>query len=154
MVEDVYGFDLRRFSTIVPKRQVVARQDLNIQFLSEDVEAFQFDFESESIWHPDAKTLHIQIKTTGRCLGIIQWIRLYMDRSTVFENHPADKVPATSWPLKAKRSTQRSGWPGQPAGERFSTDGSRQDYERAPLDRVLRRRMSHTPQTPPPDDPP
>ena len=98
MVEEVCGFDLRRFNTIVPKRQVVARKDLNIQFLSEDVEAFQFHFESESIWHPDAKTLRIQIKTTARCLGIIQWIRLYMDRNTVFENHPSDRVPATSWP--------------------------------------------------------
>ena len=98
MVEDVHGFDLRRFNTIVPNRQVVTRKDLNIQFLSEDIEPFRFDFESESIWHPDAKTLRIQIRTAGRCLGIIQWIRLYMDQNTVFENHPSDKVPATSWP--------------------------------------------------------
>lgn len=97
VVEDVYGFDLHAFNGIVPRRQTVSRDDLDVQMLSDDVEAFRFDFEGQSSWPAETKTLHIPIRSSGRCYGIIQWIRLQMDANTTFENHPRTRAPASSW---------------------------------------------------------
>ena len=48
VVEDVCGFDLRRFNTIVARRQFVGRNDVDIELLTDDVEAFRFDFENRA----------------------------------------------------------------------------------------------------------
>jgi len=100
VVEEVHGFDLSSFNRIVAQRQTIARTDLPIEMLSQDVEAFRFDFEGESAWAAEAKTLHVRIERPGRCLGVIQWMRLGMDSGdsgNVFENHPSVKAPASSW---------------------------------------------------------
>ena len=41
--------------------------------------------------------LHIPVTRTGRCYGIVQWIRLQMDETLVFENHPSIKAAASGW---------------------------------------------------------
>ena len=97
-LEDVRGLDLRRFNTIVPRMQTVLRNDLDVVLLSEEVEAFKFDFERDSAWHAEEKILQLQVKRPGRCQGILQWIRLYFGGDVVFENHPNVKTSATSWP--------------------------------------------------------
>lgn len=96
-VQDVHKFDLRAFNEIVPRRQTIARDDLDVEMLSDGIEAFRFDFERDSFWPAETKTLRVPIRSAGRCYGVIQWIRLQMDRDTVFENHPRTKAPASSW---------------------------------------------------------
>src|SRR5262249_45907296 len=43
-VKDSFGFDLRQFNTIAPKKIPLYREDLSARLLSGDVEAFRFDF--------------------------------------------------------------------------------------------------------------
>ena len=96
-VDQVMGFDLSGFNEIVPQRQVIARTDLSIDMLSEEVEAFRFDFERDDAWPAQQKMLRLPVRSAGRCLGLIQWLFLRMDGDTVFENHPAVKAPASGW---------------------------------------------------------
>ena len=97
VVEDSCGFDLRHFNDIVQKKQGITRNDLDIELLSGDVEAFRFDFQNESFHRGESKILRIPVKAAGRCYGIIQWICLQMDENTVFENHPSIKATASGW---------------------------------------------------------
>lgn len=97
VVEDVCGFDLRQFNSIVARRQFVGRNDLDIELLSGDVEVFRFDFEKNTEFPPEDRLLRIPVSRTGRCHGLIQWIRLEMDATIRFENHPGEKTPASGW---------------------------------------------------------
>jgi tetratricopeptide (TPR) repeat protein len=97
MVDDSFGFNLQRFNGLVSKKRMIARNDLNIEMLSDPVAAFTFDFEKDDTFPAQNKTLEITAKTGGRCYGIIQWIRLQMDKDTVFENHPALKTSVSNW---------------------------------------------------------
>lgn len=96
-VDEVMGFDLSGFNALVPQRQTIARTDLDVELLSDGMEAFRFDFQRESAWSAEQKTLRIPVRTAGHCLGIVQWMRLEMDSETRFENHPAVRAPASSW---------------------------------------------------------
>ncbi len=96
-VGDCCGFDLRRFNAIVPRKQVVSRNDLGIELLSDVAEAFRFDFQKDAVFPEAKKTLGLQIKRAGLCYGIIQWIRLQLDEHSVFENHPAQRSAASGW---------------------------------------------------------
>ncbi|MBU0679939.1 MAG: tetratricopeptide repeat protein [Proteobacteria bacterium] len=97
-VDEVYGFDLSRFNAIVPPKQYISRNDLDIELLTDDTTAFFFDFqETARIPRADRKLLEMEVRTAGRCCGVIQWLRLEMDDTIVFENHPAMKNPASSW---------------------------------------------------------
>jgi hypothetical protein len=91
------GFSLARFNRIVPRRQSVVRNDLKIEFLSSDTPAFRFDFEGVDVAPPETKLLRIPVTTAGRCLGLIQWIRLELFADIVFENHPAVRAPSSAW---------------------------------------------------------
>jgi protein arginine N-methyltransferase 7 len=96
-VNDVCGFNLSSFNNIVPKLQSIYRNDLNIEILSADVEAFRFDFDNPIDAKAESKILRIPVTAPGRCLGFIQWIRLEMINDIVFENHPLVKSPASGW---------------------------------------------------------
>lgn len=97
-VDEVYGFDLSKFNAIVPRKQYVSRNDLNIELLSDDIGAFFFDFvETERFPLGDRKSIEVPVRRAGQCCGIIQWLRLEMDDTVVFENHPSLKNPASGW---------------------------------------------------------
>ncbi len=97
-VDEVCGFDLRKFNAIVPPKQYVSRNDLNIELLSDDTGAFFFDFgNTERFPSAERKIIEVPVRKAGRCCGIIQWIRLEMDDTVVFENHPSIKNSASSW---------------------------------------------------------
>lgn len=96
-VEDAFGFKLGRFNSIVSEKQVIARNDLEVEMLSEEIEAFRFDFQTDAWFPGETKHLHIPIVTPGRCYGVIQWIRLQLDAATRFENHPAEPSPVSNW---------------------------------------------------------
>ena len=76
-----------------------ARNDLEIELLSDGLAAFDFDFENESHFPSQSKTLRIPVKTAGRCYGLVQWMRLDMtgDKKIVFENHPSQTSKVSNW---------------------------------------------------------
>ncbi|HNV87363.1 MAG TPA: tetratricopeptide repeat protein [Methylotenera sp.] len=99
IVEDSFGFNLQHFNTIVSNKRMIARNDLDIELLSDGIEAFDFDFENESYFPSQSKSLRIPIKSAGRCYGIVQWMRLDMtsDKKVVFENHPSQTSKISNW---------------------------------------------------------
>jgi len=96
-VDEVLGFDLRRFNLISSSRRLVYRDDLGIELLTDTAEAFAFDFVKRDYFPAERKTLSIPIKVAGCCYGVVQWIRLRMDDNITFENHPSIKTPAPGW---------------------------------------------------------
>ena len=97
-VDQVYGFDLSKFNSLVPTKQLISRNDLNIELLSETITAFSFDFaNTDQFPLGERKVIEVPVSKPGRCVGIIQWIKLEMDDTVVFENHPAIKNAASGW---------------------------------------------------------
>jgi tetratricopeptide (TPR) repeat protein len=97
-VDEVHGFDLSGFNNIVAQKQYISRDDLEIELLSDDTCAFFFDFVgTDRFARDERKTLEIPVRKPGKCCGIIQWLRLEMDDTIVFENHPAIKSTASGW---------------------------------------------------------
>ena len=99
MVDDSFGFHLQRFNTVVSNKRMIARNDLNIELLSDGVAAFNFDFEGENTFPAQSKTLKIPVKTAGSCYGLVQWMRLDMngDQKVMFENHPSQTSKVSNW---------------------------------------------------------
>ena len=99
LVEDSFGFNLQRFNTIVSNKRMIARNDLNIELLSDGVEAFNFDFEGDDDFPAQSKSLQIAVTKAGRCYGLVQWMRLDMngDQKVLFENHPSQTSKVSNW---------------------------------------------------------
>ncbi|HET9579571.1 MAG TPA: protein arginine N-methyltransferase [Usitatibacter sp.] len=96
-VADSFGFELQHFNSLVPDKQTIRRDDLDVEMLSDDTVGFRFDFESATSYPPESRTLRIPVTRSGRCHGVIQWIRLQMDKDVVFENHPSQKSAVSNW---------------------------------------------------------
>ena len=99
LVDNAFGFDLQRFNTIVSKKRMIARNDLEIELLSDGVAAFSFNFEAASDFPAQTKTLEITVKTAGLCYGLVQWMQLDMngDKKVLFENHPSQTSKVSNW---------------------------------------------------------
>jgi len=99
IVEDSFGFNLQRFNTIVSKKRMIARNDLNIELLSDGIEAFDFDFENDDHFPAEKKILKIAVKKAGLCYGLVQWMKLDMngDQKVMFENHPSQTSKVSNW---------------------------------------------------------
>ena len=96
-VGEAFGFDLRLFNAIHPKKRPIHREDLPRILLSEAIEAFRFDFCKESTFPAEKKRLEIAAVQSGLCYGVIQWIRFELGAGIVFENHPALRRPVANW---------------------------------------------------------
>ncbi len=99
LVDDAFGLNLQGFNSIVSKKRMIARNDLDIQLLSDGVAAFDFNFEGDSHFPAQTKTLEITVKTAGICYGLVQWMRLDMngDSQVMFENHPSQTTKVSNW---------------------------------------------------------
>ena len=97
MSTESFGFDLRDFNPIYPKRRPLHREDLLLDFMSGDVEAFRFDFCQQAAFLPERKAIEITATKEGPCYGVIQWIRLELGERIQFENHPSQRRPISNW---------------------------------------------------------
>ncbi len=99
IVDDSFGFNLQRFNSVVSNKRMIARNDLEIELLSDGIAAFDFDFESNDYFPSETKSVLITVKTAGRCYGIVQWMRLDMakGKNIVFENHPSQTSKVSNW---------------------------------------------------------
>jgi tetratricopeptide (TPR) repeat protein len=96
-VEQSFGFDLRDFNAIHPKRRPLYREDLAPVLMSDDIEAFRFDFYRESRFPAESKVIEITTRKSGLCYGVIQWIRIELGEGVRFENHPSRRRPVSNW---------------------------------------------------------
>jgi tetratricopeptide (TPR) repeat protein len=96
-VGDVSGFDLRGFNAIYPKNRLLHREDLQPVLMSDDIEAFRFDFVGDSAFPAEHKIIEVVARRAGSCHGIIQWIRIELSPGVRYENHPATRRAVTGW---------------------------------------------------------
>ncbi|MBC7757072.1 MAG: tetratricopeptide repeat protein, partial [Bdellovibrio sp.] len=99
LVEDAFSFNLQGFNKIVSNKRLIARNDLNIELLSDGVAAFSFDFEGESTFPAQSKTVQMTATRADLCYGLVQWMRLDMngDQKVMFENHPSQTSKVSNW---------------------------------------------------------
>ena len=99
LVDDAFGFNLQSFNSVVSKKRMIARNDLDIQLLSDGVAAFHFYFEGDDEFPAQTKTVELTVKTAGNCYGLVQWMRLDMngDNEVMFENHPSQTTKVSNW---------------------------------------------------------
>ena len=91
------GINIEEFNSIVSKKISLLNNNLPITFFTDEVEAFRFEFEKKSYFPGENKTLHLPIKSSGLCHGIIQWIRLEMTKDILYENNPTDVSRVSGW---------------------------------------------------------
>jgi protein arginine N-methyltransferase 7 len=96
-VDDICGFDLRAFNAVVSRKKILPAKYFDGVLLSDDADAFTFDFASLDTIVAETKTLRIPVRSAGLSYGIVQWFHLQMDDEVTFENHPTIETPATSW---------------------------------------------------------
>jgi len=96
-VGESFGFDLREFNAIHPRKRPLYREDLAPVLLSDAVEAFRFDFLKQSSFPAERKRLPIVATQRGLCHGLIQWIRIELGPGVVFENHPLRRRAVSNW---------------------------------------------------------
>jgi type II protein arginine methyltransferase len=96
-VTESFGFDLRPFNAIHPRKRPLYREDLSPVLMSADVEAFRFDFARDSEFPAERKLLQITATSGGLCYGVIQWIRIDVAEGVVFDNHPSRRRPVSNW---------------------------------------------------------
>lgn len=92
-----FGFDLRDFNAIRPRKVPLHREDLDPVLMSDAVEAFRFDFQRDASFPAQRRRIDLPATASGRCHGIIQWIRIEVAEGVAFENHPSQRRPVTNW---------------------------------------------------------
>lgn len=92
-----FGIDLSHFNSVSPKKIPFYREDLNPTLLSQDIEAFRFDFSQTNSFPPEHKIIELMANQNGMCFGVIQWIKLEFDKVSSFENHPSHPKRVSNW---------------------------------------------------------
>lgn len=96
-VDSAFGFDLRAFNAIHPKKRPLYREDLAPVLLSDAAVAFEFDFAGQSHFPAESKVLELIARCDGLCYGVIQWLRIDVAPGVRFENHPGERRVVSNW---------------------------------------------------------
>ena len=96
-VAESFGFDLRDFNAIHPRKRPLYREDLAPVLLSDGIEAFRFDIYREATFPGARKVIEITARKEGLCYGVIQWLRIELNRDVHYENHPSQRRSISNW---------------------------------------------------------
>jgi hypothetical protein len=96
-VGEVLGFNLEPFNKIKPRKISIDQQMNSVELLTDDVIAFQFDFQEQNQFPREVKTLELRVRKPGKCFGIIQWVSLQLVDEIIFENHPVKQIAESAW---------------------------------------------------------
>ena len=96
-VGKVLGLNLEPFNKIKPQKLSIDQQMNCVELLSDDVTAFEFDFQKEDRFPQEIKTLELRVQHSGKCFGIIQWVFLRLFEEIIFENHPIKQAEESAW---------------------------------------------------------
>lgn len=94
-VEHGAGFDLSEFNYFTPGTVRVRMYNHPHRLLAPPVEAFRFEF-GEREPADERVEISMTCDAPGRCLGVVQWIRIYLDDEVTYEN-PPDRPSLSSW---------------------------------------------------------
>ncbi len=100
-VDAVNGYDLSAFNEVVSRKVSLNLKRGEAVFLSDSVAAFDFDFHALPDVSTQDKTLDIQVRRSGACLGIVQWNRIDLAEAVTYENDPRTVASHWSTPIYA-----------------------------------------------------
>ena len=69
----------------------------SVELLTDDVIAFQFDFQEQNQFPREVKTLELRVRKSGECFGIIQWVSLQLVDEIIIENHIVKQIAVSAW---------------------------------------------------------
>jgi protein arginine N-methyltransferase 7 len=88
-VEEVAGFALDAFNQFAPVKVHPGEIEASFEALSDSFEIFAFDLQATRRIDPEERRLAPVATRAGRCVGILQWIRLELAPGISYENSPA-----------------------------------------------------------------
>ncbi|HMI95750.1 MAG TPA: tetratricopeptide repeat protein [Micropepsaceae bacterium] len=91
-VDRIEGFDLTLFNDFAPPMLAAPMNGVAHQPMSSDIELLRFDFKERSFPMANRK-LAVTATASGACVGMVQWIRLELDRDTAYDNRPSQGAP-------------------------------------------------------------
>ena len=92
----VAGFDLTPFNRFAPSSISISMESGQLESYSADLEVFRFDLTAGG-QRPEQRRFTIVPTRSGRCVGLLQWLRLQLDDSIVLENAPTETVQPSAW---------------------------------------------------------
>lgn len=95
-VTQAAGFDLSCFNLFASSKFGLHLDRMPHDVLSDDFEIFSFDLKQPH-FPAERKEIVIKAKTSGRCVGVAQWLRLDLDAETTYENRPVADAGANGW---------------------------------------------------------
>src|SRR5688572_7151858 len=97
-VKQVSGFDLTEFNRFRPMKVHLSEAPVALDPLGEAFDLFEFDLSTREGFAAERKTLRTRIVQGGRCVGMLQWVRLQLAEGVFYENAPlADRRRAGHW---------------------------------------------------------
>ena len=66
------------------------------EVLSEDFEVFRFDLTRPSI-PSEKRVIDVSAVRSGRCFGLVQWLRIDLIDELAYENRPGPSTPINGW---------------------------------------------------------
>ena len=95
--QTVLGFDLSAFNRFASLKAVLPIDLLPHRLMSEAVEILRFEFPGDRHIEPGRSEAEFLATADGECAGVAQWIRLYLDSETIYENRPDNQGRPSSW---------------------------------------------------------
>jgi len=95
-VGSVSGFDLSAFNRFVPNIHPHLFTTRVGEFFSDPVDVFEFDLR-QAYRGTESRVLEFTTTRPGPCVGVLQWIKLWLDEETVYANPPHPEVRPAAW---------------------------------------------------------
>jgi type II protein arginine methyltransferase len=95
-VDRAAGFTLRAFNDFSQAQACLDVKYFPHDVLSDDFEVFRFDF-TQPLAQSEKRLVDIVATASGRCFGLVQWLRLDLVEGLAYENRPARDATIDGW---------------------------------------------------------
>jgi len=96
LVDRTAGFTISPFNDFATSKMGLDVSHVPHDVLSDDFEIFRFDLTQPSI--PAGKrVIDVVAVRSGRCFGLVQWLRIDLIDELVYENRPSPGTPINGW---------------------------------------------------------
>jgi hypothetical protein len=95
-VDCAAGFTISPFNDFAMNKMALNVGHVPHDVLSEDFEVFRFDLTQPSI-PAEKRVIDAVAVSSGRCFGLVQWLRIDLFDELAYENRPDPRTPINSW---------------------------------------------------------
>ena len=91
------GIKLKKFNKISSKKYFLHNQDIQVNLMSNAIEAFKFDFLNIKNFFAEERKIEIETIKKGKIFGVVQWIKIGMFNGLEYENDPRLRDYGSHW---------------------------------------------------------